>query len=540
MSRTDSLTRRQKQVLKAIYSSLKDSGYPPTLADLRDKLDVSSNQAVLDFLRLLEEKGFIKKEEGAARGLKILEKGYEVLGLEPVIPYVGISAAGPYTQAFEDVQWQSVGQVEITKDFLVKVKGDSMIGADIHDGDIVLVRETDEFKNGDIVLARNDDETTIKRFVHDNGKVYLKPENPVYPNTPIYPDTRLIGKIVQIIEQKRRFRTDKISSSYTKGITDFLTQPSLFRLSEKDLPTRKEAFLKSLSSPTGKTKYKRYDGSPLRYAGGKSLAVGLIVELIPGSVRQVVSPFLGGGSVEIACANGLGLPVIAYDIFDILMNYWDVQLHEPEELYKRLLKFEPTRECFKAVKARLNKHWKGEERLSKLDLAAYYYFNSNTSYGPHFLGWPSSVYLQPMRYEKMIEKVRNFHAENLQVGCESFENVIPKFQNDFLYCDPPYYLGGDSTTFIGMYPHRNFPIHHKGFKHELLRDQLKEHRGGFILSYNNCSTIREWYKEYNMITPSWQYTFSQGDTRIGKNRRENNNGSYIKRSHELIIWKFPK
>jgi len=195
------LTKRQRQVLKAIYSSLRDSGYPPTLADLREKLDVSSNQAVLDFLRLLEEKGFIKKEDGTARGLKILKKGFQVLGVEPAVPYVGISAAGPYTQALEDIKWQSAGQVEVTKDILVKVRGDSMIGADIYDGDIVLVREMSEFKNGDIVLVRNDDETAIKRFIHDDGKVYLKPENPKYKNIPIYPDTRLVGKVIRVVEK---------------------------------------------------------------------------------------------------------------------------------------------------------------------------------------------------------------------------------------------------------------------------------------------------------------------------------------------------
>jgi DNA adenine methylase len=100
-------------------------------------------------------------------------------------------------------------------------------------------------------------------------------------------------------------------------------------------------------------------------------------------------------------------------------------------------------------------------------------------------------------------------------------------------------LDGDSKTFIGMYPHRNFPIHHKGFRHDLLRDLLMEHKGGFILSYNDCSTIREWYKGYNMESPTWQYTFSQGDTRIGENRLKDNNGSHIKKSHEILIWSLP-
>jgi len=303
---------------------------------------------------------------------------------------------------------------------------------------------------------------------------------------------------------------------------------------------RKKLFLEKYKSLTGKTKYKRYIESPLRYAGGKSLAVGLLVELLPDSVSKIVSPFFGGGSFEIACAKDLDIPVVGYDIFDILVNYWNIQLKSPAELFKLLEKFKPDRDGFKKVKDELKLHWDGKKKISDRNkLAAFYYFNHNTSYGPHFLGWPSSVYLQPKRYRKMIEKVGGFKAENLEVKCASFEDIIEQHRDDFLYCDPPYYLDGDSKTFVGMYPHRNFPIHHKGFKHELLRDFLKDHRGGFILSYNDCSAIRAWYKEFDMIEPSWQYTFSQGDTRIGENRLKNNNGLYVKKSHELIIWKMP-
>jgi DNA adenine methylase len=336
---------------------------------------------------------------------------------------------------------------------------------------------------------------------------------------------------------ENKFRITPIMSDYsiaTRQRPLYLFQP------ESSLAGRKQAFLRSLLSPSGKQKYKRYLGAPIRYAGGKSLAVGLVVELIPEHTEKIISPFLGAGSVEVACAVELGLPVIAYDIFDILINYWQVQLKNPKALYNRLLNFDPSKQGFKEVKERLKKHWDGSEKLNKLELAAYYYFNHNTSYGPHFLGWPSSVYLQKKRYEKMIEKVRDFKADNMKVECESFEKVIPQYPYDFLYCDPPYYLGDDSKTFIGLYPHRNFPIHHNNFRHDELRDLLLSHKGGFILSYNDCSTIREWYKGFNMATPSWQYTLSQGDTRIGENRLKNNNGSYVKTSHELLIWRLPK
>ncbi len=304
-----------------------------------------------------------------------------------------------------------------------------------------------------------------------------------------------------------------------------------------DICVARERFLQQLKS-TGKLPYKRYLGSPLRYAGGKSLAVGFVIERLPDKIARLVSPFLGGGSVEIACSRELGIPVVAYDVFDILCNYWRVQLRQPEALYTKLTEFQPTRKTFSEVKERLRQHWLEGKNLKSYDLAAYYYFNSNTSYGPHFLGWPSDVYLGEKRYHTLLEKVRSFRAPRMNVECASFEKVIPLHQNDFLYCDPPYYLD-EGKTFVGMYPHRNFPIHHKGFNHASLRDMLKAHKGGFILSYNDCETIRAWYKDYQMIAPKWQYTFGQGDTRIGENRRNDNNGSHIKHSHELLIWRDP-
>lgn len=299
-------------------------------------------------------------------------------------------------------------------------------------------------------------------------------------------------------------------------------------------------FLDRLSTAKGKNKYKRYLGSPLRYAGGKSLAVGMIVELLPINIKRLVSPFMGGGAVEIACAKELQIDVMAFDIFDILVNYWDVQVKNPQALANKLKRFESTQKEYSNIKHILKSHWDDKIKLSRMDLASCYYFNHNTGYGPHFLGSQSSVYLQEERYEKMIEKVSSFDAKKLSVKCQSFEKTITDYPDDFIYADPPYYLGEDSKMFVGMYPHRNFPIHHNGFKHELLRDKLLNHKGGFILSYNDCPTIRDWYADCEMSSPKWQYTFGQGDTRIGRNRALNNNGSHIKQSHELLIWRMPQ
>ncbi|MDR2709660.1 MAG: DNA adenine methylase [Elusimicrobiota bacterium] len=299
----------------------------------------------------------------------------------------------------------------------------------------------------------------------------------------------------------------------------------------------KAVFLSRLKSPTGKTKYKRYMGSPLRYAGGKSLAVGLIIEQFPENLNRLISPFLGGGAVEIACVKELGLKVRAFDIFDLLINYWQIQILKPHLLFKELLKLTPTPETFIKVKKTLKKHWLGEKLIDdKIKLAAYYYFNHNTSYGPGFLSWPSYVYLQDKRYQTLIEKVRDTQLSNMKAGCASFEKVFKRYADDFFYCDPPYFLEGDSKMFKGIYPQRNFPIHHKNFDHKLLRDCLINHRGKFVLSYNDCSTIREWYRGYKILEVGWQYTMGQGETRIGFNRI-NKNINHVKQSHEILIVK---
>jgi len=296
----------------------------------------------------------------------------------------------------------------------------------------------------------------------------------------------------------------------------------------------KQEFLQKLRGKW--KKYKRYLGSPLRYAGGKSWAVGYVIEKLPENLKRLVSPFFGGGSIEIAVAKELNIEVIGFEVFDILVNYWKIQIARPDELYQELVKLRPTKETYNWVKQELKKHWRGEIKLPPVKLAAYYYFNHNLSYGPGFLGWMSSVYANEKTYYRLLERVKNFNVQNIKIECVSFEEVIPKFSNDFLYCDPPYYLGKDSSLFRGLYPQRNFPIHHNNFNHELLRELLLNHKGGFILSYNDAPTIRKWYQDFEIIELPIQYTMGQGETRIGINRKIKNT-NHIKKTKELLIIK---
>jgi len=202
------LTERQKQTLMFIYKSIKYSGYPPTLSEIREELQVVSNQAVLDLLKILETKKYIRKEEGAARGIQLTQKGYDELNVSQYAPMVGITAAGPFMETLEQYgEWLEISQ-DLSKlserIALFKIKGDSMIEAGLNDGDIVVIQyQANEFRNGDIVLARNDDGTTIKRFVNVNGKIYLKSENAKYGRIPFTPDLRLLGKIISVLGEDK-------------------------------------------------------------------------------------------------------------------------------------------------------------------------------------------------------------------------------------------------------------------------------------------------------------------------------------------------
>jgi DNA adenine methylase len=307
---------------------------------------------------------------------------------------------------------------------------------------------------------------------------------------------------------------------------------------------------------TGENKYKRVSLSPLRYAGGKSNAVGLILSHFPQlRERRIVSPFFGGGSFEIALSKGLKFDVVGYDVFGMLVNYWQQQLANPEGLANELAHLQPNKDAYTRNRHILLNYWEKikpptliyntkakvpltEQEQTLLDddalkQAAYYFYNMQLSYGPMFIGWPSSVYLNEKRYKKIVDSVRNFSAGNLKVECGSFETAIRNHQHDFLFCDPPYYLGEDSKMFKGMYPNCNFAIHHNNFDHGLLRDLLKSHKGGFFLTYNDCPTIREWYSSFQQVFPKWQYTYGQGEKRIGKNREDNK--SNVKESHEIFI-----
>jgi len=197
------ITERQREVLKIIYDNLITAGFPPSFSELKEKLNISSNQSLLDIFSILEKNNFINREAGSARGIKILKKGYRAINAQPLAPIVGATSAGGFIEAIEEVDaWKPLSKdVETLSNdvMIVRVMGDSMIDANIKDGDLILFKKTKEFSSGDIVLAQTPDGTTVKRFISQDKPpyVFLKPENPKYPTILFTDEMEMIGKMVK-------------------------------------------------------------------------------------------------------------------------------------------------------------------------------------------------------------------------------------------------------------------------------------------------------------------------------------------------------
>ncbi len=197
----EKLTDRQKQVYRFVGAYVETQGYAPTLQEIAVHLGVSGNLGVLRHLEALEKKGYLRRKQGCSRGIVLSERSTTVFSL----PLVGTVAAGALTEALENIEEHiSVDSSLVRGDgcFVLRVKGDSMIEAQIAPGDLAIVRPQATAGNGDIVVAMLDGEATLKRFFRENDSVRLQPENSSLQPIILRPEdgeVRILGKVTGII-----------------------------------------------------------------------------------------------------------------------------------------------------------------------------------------------------------------------------------------------------------------------------------------------------------------------------------------------------
>ncbi|MCM8611132.1 transcriptional repressor LexA [Accumulibacter sp.] len=179
------ITTRQQEILEFIRNALENFGAPPTRAEIATAFGFASHNAAEEHLRALARKGLITLEPGSARGIRLVEQ----LGL----PLIGSVAAGSPILAVENVQRRytlGAGLFSPRADFLLRVRGLSMIDAGILDGDLLAVHRSSEARNGQIVVARLDEEVTVKRFRRRDGIVELLAENADFAPIIVDPERR--------------------------------------------------------------------------------------------------------------------------------------------------------------------------------------------------------------------------------------------------------------------------------------------------------------------------------------------------------------
>lgn len=189
------LTARQKEILTFLEDYIDENSRPPTITEIKKGFEFKSPQSVVDHLKALEKKGYIKKLPNS-RGIVLLTE-------KRVFPILGKVAAGNplATEECFDGNFNLEDYYEPEKTFVLQVEGESMKNAGIYDGDMVLIKPTQTANSGEIVVAFLDDEYTVKRVLKEKNKIVLKPENESYNTIEITEDIedfRIIGKVVGV------------------------------------------------------------------------------------------------------------------------------------------------------------------------------------------------------------------------------------------------------------------------------------------------------------------------------------------------------
>ncbi len=189
------MTRQQ------VYNFVRDRlhrGMPPTVREVQDAFGFRSVQTAREHLETLVKEGRLIKEAGVARGYRL--PSHHRARPAVLVPLLGRVQAGALTTAVEEVDgYLSVEERTGERLFALRVRGESMVGAGILEGDVVVVRQQDDADHGDIVVAIVGDEATVKRLWKKRGRLALSPENPDFEPIPCDPETLvLMGKVVEV------------------------------------------------------------------------------------------------------------------------------------------------------------------------------------------------------------------------------------------------------------------------------------------------------------------------------------------------------
>ena len=193
------ITEKQQEILDYMKTQIINRGFPPSVREICEAVNLKSTSSVHSHLESLEKNGYIRRDPSKPRAIEIVDDCYNLTRRELVnVPMVGTVTAGQPILAVENIEGYFPIPMEYMPNhetFMLRVKGESMINAGIFDGDQILVQKQSTASNGDFVVALLDDSVTVKTFYKENGYFRLQPENdtmdPIIVN-----DVAILGKVI--------------------------------------------------------------------------------------------------------------------------------------------------------------------------------------------------------------------------------------------------------------------------------------------------------------------------------------------------------
>ena len=192
------ISDKQREILEFMKNEILNKGYPPTVRDICEAVNLKSTSSVHSHLETLEKNGYIHRDPTKPRAIEIIDDNFNLTRREVVnVPLIGQVAAGEPILAEENIENYFPVPAEFMpneQSFMLKVKGESMINVGIFVGDSILVKEQNTARNGDIVVALIDDSSTVKTFYKEDGHIRLQPENDTMDPI-IVEDCTILGKV---------------------------------------------------------------------------------------------------------------------------------------------------------------------------------------------------------------------------------------------------------------------------------------------------------------------------------------------------------
>ncbi|HHT88790.1 MAG TPA: transcriptional repressor LexA [Clostridiales bacterium] len=193
------ISNKQKEILEFVKSKIINKGYPPSVREICEAVNLKSTSSVHSHLETLEKNGYIRRDPSKPRAIEIIDDEFNLTRRELVnVPIVGTITAGQPILAVENIETYFPIPSEFmpnSETFMLRVKGDSMINAGIFHNDKILVQKQSHAKNGDYVVALLDDEVTVKTFYKENGYIRLQPENDAMDPI-IVQDVQILGVVI--------------------------------------------------------------------------------------------------------------------------------------------------------------------------------------------------------------------------------------------------------------------------------------------------------------------------------------------------------